>query len=148
MSHFGGRLVVAQVARGTWQLEETLIYDSDLLGRALVVPREFVTDFASVPRIPFAYMLAGGRAPGPATVHDWLYQHPDWDDRELADRIFREALAVQQPALGFEAESAAMVATLWAGVRAGGWYAWTQHRQRQVELNPEWTATAAWPVTP
>lgn len=145
MSAFAGRLVVAQVGRGVWELQADLVYESDVLGRSITVPREFRTDFASVPRMPFAYLVAGGRAPGPATVHDWLYQHPEWDDRELADRIFREALGVQQPLLGYEAEAAAMAATMWAGVRAGGWYAWAQHRERQVELNPEWTATDVWP---
>ncbi|HEX7787426.1 MAG TPA: DUF1353 domain-containing protein [Methylomirabilota bacterium] len=147
MSHFGGRLVVAQIGRGVWSLEQSLVYASDVYGAAIVVPREFVTDFASVPRVPFAYLLTGGRAPGPATVHDWLYQHPDWEDRELADRIFHEALGVQQPLLGFEAESPAVAGAMWAGVRAGGWYAWAQHRQRQSDLNPEWTARDTWPET-
>lgn len=129
-------------------LEHELSYASDHYGATITVPREFITDFASVPRLPFAYLLAGGRAPGPAVVHDYLYQHPEWDDRELADTIFREALAVQQSALGYDAESPAMILTMWAGVRAGGWYAWQQHRQRQRDLNPEWTATASWPETP
>lgn len=128
-------------------LEQSLIYESDLLGRAIVVPREFITDFASVPRVPFAYLLAGGRAPGPATVHDWLYQHPDWEDRNLADSIYLEALQVDQPDLGFEKENLGTAHLMFGGVRVGGWYPWSRHKTRAQQLNPVWTASE-WPTPP
>lgn len=39
----------------------------------LVVPEGFETDYASVPRVPIAYMLAGGVGNAAAVVHDYLY---------------------------------------------------------------------------
>jgi hypothetical protein len=130
---------------GRWFLLDGLRYRSEV-GRCVVpVPFEFITDFASVPRLPFVYWTVGGRGRGPAVVHDWLYQHPAWEDRGLADAIFREALGVDQPDLGFEAEPAWARGAMWGGVRAGGWWAWRKNKARAAELNPEWTA-AGWPL--
>ncbi|MFH2076618.1 MAG: DUF1353 domain-containing protein, partial [Pseudomonadota bacterium] len=44
-----------------WKLDSPLIYESDLLG-LIEVPEGFETDLASVPRVPFVYMLWGGKA--------------------------------------------------------------------------------------
>lgn len=148
MSHFGGPLDLRQMGRQKWMTLATLVYTSDLLGKDIVVSREFITDLASVPRLPFAYLLTGDRARGPAVIHDWLYQHPEWDNREIADSILLEAMAVDQPALGFDAESLPTRNLIWSGVRAGGWYPWRQHRDRRAELNPVWTLKEGWPPPP
>jgi hypothetical protein len=134
--------------QGRWITLAPLHYRSDVFRGDIIVPPEFITDLASVPRAPFAYLITGNRARGPAVVHDWLYQHPDWEDRELADHIFYEACLCDQPELGFDAENAAITRLMWAGVRAGGWWPWYRHEKRAATLNPEWTATAAWPEAP
>lgn len=54
------------------------------------IPKGTVTDFASVPRIPLAYMLAGGTARRAAVLHDFLYSKQR--DREWADKVFRAAM--------------------------------------------------------
>ena len=73
-----------------WRLFEPFQYESKRAG-LIVVPSGFVTDFASVPRLPVAYWLYGSKANAPALVHDYLYRegHPG---RKEADRIFLEAL--------------------------------------------------------
>lgn len=38
-----------------------------------IVPEGYITDLASVPRVPLAYWLAGGRARKAAVFHDYLY---------------------------------------------------------------------------
>ena len=126
-----------------WETLAELRYQSDLAG-LIIVPREFITDLASVPRLPLAYLIAGDRAPGPAVIHDWLYQHPDFEDRSLADGVINEAMAVNQPELGFEAENGVIRNLIWGGVRLGGWKAWQEHGKRGKELNPEWSAST-WP---
>lgn len=143
---FLGPLELRQAAGGTWITLRPLLYRSARADMVITVAAEFITDLASVPRIPFVYMLAGGRARGPAVVHDWLYQHPDWEDRALADAILREAMAVDHPELGFEPEPAWVRGLIWAGVRVGGWVAWRGYRTRGIRLNPEWTAAGAWPA--
>lgn len=79
-------------ARATWRLCSPLVYHSDWLGRDITVPAGFVTDFASVPRIPLAWLLAGGESNEAATVHDYLY-HSHEVPRATADAVFEEAMA-------------------------------------------------------
>lgn len=128
MSQFLTKLDVEQVedvsdeGRGTWKLLSPLGYQSDLLGVILTVPIGFVTDFASVPRVPIAFWFFADRGNSAATLHDWLYTtdssltHPV-KDRETADAILKEA-AMAQGCPSWVAYA------LWAGVRIGGESHW------------------------
>lgn len=118
-------------------------YESDVLGQTVIVPAEMITDFASVPRLPLAWWLVGDTAHRAAVVHDLLYQHPDFDDRALADAVFREAMAADDQ----DVEPAWRRWLAWSGVRSGGWYAWSRYEKRASDLNPIWTSTA-WPTAP
>lgn len=140
---FYGPLDIRKVSGVRWMTLSSLIYDSEVAARRIVVPAEFVFDGASVPRAPITYWIAGGRAWAPSCLHDYGYQHPDEDDRELWDNIFHEAMGVNQPDLGHEAESKWVRTLMWAAVRAGGWWPWNDHR-RALELNPAWSTTG-WP---
>ena len=144
MARFLDHLDVRLVGHKRWMTLATLRYESDVAKRTIVVPAEFITDFASVPRVPFAYLIAGARAPGPSTIHDYWYQNPDIEDRPLGDSVFFEAAGVNQPELGFYAESDVIRGLMWSGIRAGGWWPWMRHGKRAATLNPIWTASA-WP---
>jgi hypothetical protein len=98
--------------RGTWKLLAPLAYESVLLGRTVIVPAGFVTDFASVPRLPVAFLLAGNCGHEAAVVHDWLYTSHEVD-RATADAVFREALRA-------DGDPAWRAWLMWAGVRVGG----------------------------
>lgn len=118
MSKFHTPLRVTQTkARPTtWRLDADLLYWSDRLGELLAVPEGFETDFATVPRLPLAYMLTGGKASAAAVVHDWLYstrKHP----RAVADAVFYEAIRASGHGL-------LTGGLMWLGVRLGGWLAW------------------------
>lgn len=84
-------LRVEQLRPGWWGLAGHLAYYSEILEQVIVVPEGFCTDFASVPRLPIAYWLFGGKANAPAVIHDRLYR---WGDvaRITADRVFNEAM--------------------------------------------------------
>jgi hypothetical protein len=115
--------------RGTWRLIDALLYDSTIAGM-LVAPAGFVTDLASVPRMPFAYLLAGGIGHAAAVIHDWLYcchRVP----RSTADAVFYEALRV----LGVPRWRAWL---MWAGVRIGGAHPWRASGQRQPQHVDAW----------
>lgn len=73
-----------------WRLLAELAFSSDVLDRLIVVPPGFVTDFASVPRLPLAYLLFGNVAREAAVVHDFLYSSGACS-RKLADEVFVEA---------------------------------------------------------
>lgn len=78
-----------------WKLVSPLIYESDLVFEPIVVPAGFTTDLASVPRLPLAYLIAGGVADAAAVVHDYLYVTQPIP-REQADAIFLEAMTVSK----------------------------------------------------
>jgi hypothetical protein len=108
---------VADSGRGLWQLLEPLYYLDRPGTPLLIVPEGFVTDFASVPRIPIAFLLCGDTAHPAAALHDFLYSTPHRTTRADADRILREAAI----SCGVPAWRAAM---LYAGVRVGGASHW------------------------
>jgi hypothetical protein len=89
---FNTLLCVELLAEGMnqWRLRDELIFESDVLGTTVVVPVGFITDFASVPRAPLTFWLAGDRARAAAVVHDYLYSIGF--DREQADNVFLEAM--------------------------------------------------------
>lgn len=80
----------------TWILEKPLCYVSNIAidGKyVIIVPEDFETDFASVPRLPLSYLTAGNTAHKAAVVHDYLYEN-GIGTKELADKIFLEAMEV------------------------------------------------------
>jgi hypothetical protein len=87
----------------------------------VVVPKDFITDFASVPRLPMFFLMAGGKGKRAAVVHDWLYTvgtaHPGTITRLQADQVLLEAML----ASGYARVTAGM---FYAAVRAGGSSHW------------------------
>lgn len=108
--------------RGTRKLLSDLIYRSDILGRTIVVPEGFVTDFASVPRVPVAFLLTGDSAHAAAVVHDFLYS-TKIVDRKTADEVFYEACRLEEPVWRSW--------IMWLGVRLGGSTPYNQPNQPQ-----------------
>jgi hypothetical protein len=85
----------ANSGRGIWRVEKDFVYQSDLLGRAITIEAGFLTDFASVPRVPFAYWLFGDSAHKAAVIHDWLFHHHEICDEHTANRVLLEAMDVE-----------------------------------------------------
>jgi len=84
------------LGRARWRTQSELTY-LDQHGRAWTVPAGYVTDFASVPRLPLAYWWTGDTAHMSAVLHDYLCT--DWYPegitwREAAD-LFREAMEAE-----------------------------------------------------
>lgn len=137
--------------RCIWKTLTPLRYTSYILAAEVLIPSKFITDLASVPRIALAYLLAGGRAPRPAVVHDYGYQSGHLPlasggiiilTREQLDDVFYEAMECD-PISGTNEFTRRL---MWYGVRVGGRRVWEKHRQRALELNPIWTAQG-WPGT-
>jgi hypothetical protein len=118
VSHYITPLQVEDVDEfaGTWRLTGPLVFVSDLLLRTITVPQGFVTDFASVPRLPVIYLAEGGKGEKAATLHDWAYSS-QFVPREQADALLREALL----ACGYSAFTAGL---FYAAVRMGGASHW------------------------
>lgn len=127
--------------RKQWKLIAPLIYESKTVG-LIVVPTGFITDFASVPRLPLVYWFFGGRGDAEAVLHDWLYKAPHNTgnglvvDRSMADRVLRGARYSCDRVDLSEYDNVTLCGLLnnlwayfgawcfWFGVRIAGWAYW------------------------
>jgi len=94
----------------------------------LTAPAGFITDLASVPRIPLVYWLVGGRANHAAVIHDYCYRlrplyrsfsHGE-TERAFYDEVFARVMEVSQPEHGVAPVPAPWRSLMHAGVRLGG----------------------------
>lgn len=99
--------------RGLWRLKSQFRYESSMLGRVITVPKGFVTDLESCPRLPGVFLAFGEVSKMAAVIHDYLYTHPVSTTRDQADAVLREACIV-------EGVSAWRAYGIWLGVRLGG----------------------------
>jgi hypothetical protein len=81
--------------RQLWLVMSDFVYQSDVAGVTITVPERFVTDFASVPRIPFVYDKLGDIAQRPAVIHDYLYSKGELP-RDMADKVLLEAMELTE----------------------------------------------------
>lgn len=133
--------------RPLWLTLAPLRYRSETLGRTLVVPAEFITDLASVPRWALVWWVAGGRGMRSSILHDFPYQFGYFLDaagarivieRATVDAEFYASL-LADPMSGAGVVIAQM---MYRAVRLGGRGHW-DNDERTISLNPEWAA-AGW----
>lgn len=103
MSDFTGPLRVEHMAADwrTWRLLEPLTWEVDHLGSGdfIIVPEDFITDGASVPRLLWWIFPMTGQYLRAAVLHDFLIvciragmPDPHAPKRSDADTIFRDAM--------------------------------------------------------
>lgn len=111
------RLHTVDDGRGQWRLTRPLQYASRRYGQIITADAGFITDYSSVPRLPFIFAATGDTGHKAAVIHDYLYRHgaPQWA-RKQADLIFKDAL--------LETEPRWRAWSMYAGVRALGWRYW------------------------
>jgi hypothetical protein len=128
MSAFLDQLCLTEIDDSVFEVcDHPFRYQSAIAGRMFTVPLGFYTDFASVPRIGIIYAMLGDTAHQPAVIHDWLY-YSALVPRDLADKVLLEAMGVI--GLSWWRRWA-----IYAGVRAGGWHAWNEHRKKGDSAN-------------
>jgi hypothetical protein len=99
--HFLGDLVLRDLGRGQFALQEPLGFLSAKLERVLIAPAGFVTDLASIPPyVPGWLVPKVGDWDYPATIHDAAYRMALRDPqgnvlvvtKAQADNLFREGM--------------------------------------------------------
>jgi len=96
MSSFTRPLIVSPLPDGKrWVLREEFSYDIGEKGsdNTIIVPRGFVTDFASIPRSFWTIYPKWGKYGNAAVVHDYLYWKQIFSRKE-SDIIFLEGMKV------------------------------------------------------
>ena len=107
----------------SWQLLHEFRFDSAVCGARLIVPAGFITDLASVPRLPFAFWAVGATAQAAAILHDWGYHFHAFPRRQV-DALFYEAMTTDGTDVGIPPEPTWRAFLMWTGVRIGGWMPW------------------------
>jgi hypothetical protein len=119
-------------------LTSDLLYCYPPTRELIVVPRSYMTDFASVPTGAHHVIDRYGDNMEAAIVHDWLYAVGETGRRQFADEVFRYAL-------GEQGVSLAKRNIAYRAVRAGG--------ERAYGSDREWSARfydpdGAGPISP
>lgn len=107
---FLSKLDVESFDNGKWILLEAFCVKID--EEVICVPSGYETDFASIPRLPFVFLIFGNTATRSSVIHDWLYTLGT-RPREWCDEVFREAMKL-------DGLSAWRRQLMYMGVRAGG----------------------------
>ena len=108
-----------------WVLGSDLVFSIRDTGQRIVVPRGFVTDFASVPRVFWTIFPKHGEYTRAAIVHDYLY----WEQqctREQADELFEIVMEDS------EVDTTSRY-TIYAAVRVWGGGAWEGNEQAKKD---------------
>lgn len=117
---FFTKLQVEQQTDGkTWKVLQDLVYVDSIEG-AIGVPEAYITDFASVPRLPIIFDFLGDIGQSAATVHDYLYDNGTISRKQI-DKVFHRALL--DTGVG-----KVRAFLMYKGVRYFGWYAFAKAR--------------------
>lgn len=110
-----------------WVVDQPLI---SLLpdGEKLIVPRGYITDLASIPRLLRSSFNINGPLRAPAVTHDWLYSSQRFT-RAQSDLIFLQAM--ESRGMGRVERYA-----IYSAVRCFGWAYWNK-REKTLGLNAE-----------
>ena len=119
MSRFLTTLDVRYHSPKRWELLSPFV--ATVGDRLIRVPPGYITDFASVPRLPLAFLLFGNKGHRAAVIHDYLYSTHEVS-REEADEIFKSLLS-EDGAGGFTRS------LMHLGVRIGGWIGWNNYKE-------------------
>jgi hypothetical protein len=127
VSKFLTTLKVTCLTDKVWRLVGSLWYESDFLRSDVIVPEGFLTDFASVPRVPLFYWLLGDKAHHEAVIHDYLYRFDSVPvvSRADADEVFLEAMRCRK-------KSVWVRWPMYMGVRMGGGAVY--HKKKVLQL--------------
>jgi Protein of unknown function (DUF1353). len=127
VSEFLTDLSLINIDDKRWRLHEPLVYESDLLEYIITVPKGFITDLASVPRVPVVYWFWGGREHREAVLHDYLYRIDSNPVvlRSVANEVFLEAAKSRQKSL-------CVRYPMYWGVCLGGMFSY--HKKKVADL--------------
>lgn len=125
MSNFTSDLTVTKLKnkKRLWRVDRVLEYHVGREGSKEVirVPKGFITDFASVPRLFWMVIPPDGEYTAAAVVHDYLY-HKHIYKRKRSDKIFLEAMKTLKVPFWKRR-------IMYRAVRLFGWVPWKKKRE-------------------
>jgi hypothetical protein len=127
MSKFIGELIVEPLPDGKfWRVHEQFEYHSDLLGETIKIPKGFLTDGASIPKLFWNIIQPTGPYFRSAVIHDYLYRWQKFT-RKQSDDTFLEGMWV----LGCKRWQYVCIYT---AVRLFGHWAWKEDAKKPLTM--------------
>lgn len=117
---------------GEWVVYNRLVYDRGV--EQIIVPRGFITDLASIPKLLRGLLDVNDSHRRAAVLHDFLYCLQGFT-RKQSDDMFLEAMG----AIGVPAWKRSM---MYAGVRAGGWMIWNKRANTPLDKRFDYVGPA------
>lgn len=128
MSSFTKPLIVSKINNGSWKTYRRFTYYIDYVGGdSITVPKGFITDFASIPRMFWIILPPDGEYTQAAVLHDYLYFKQSRSRKE-ADQIFLDAMGVLEVPNWKRYP-------MYHAVRMFGWIPWRNHKKRNEKSN-------------
>ncbi len=95
MSSFTEDLYVRKIGVRKWEVTRSFDYHvgKEDSGEVVTIPKGFITDFASSPRITWVFFPPDGRYTQAAVLHDYLIKTKQYS-RDKTNKIFLEAMEV------------------------------------------------------
>lgn len=125
MSSFTDKLVVTKTTGMLWELERPFTYyiGSEDSGESVTVPKDFCTDFASIPRIFWIILPPDGNYSQASVLHDYMYQKQTFS-RKKCDDIFLESMEVLEVPRWKRY-------VMYRALRLFGWISWNHKRYNE-----------------
>ncbi len=120
MSAFLGPLIAEDIDDINFKLVASFPYQSEILGKTIIIPRGFITDFCSTWSHKYARQAGA--------VHDWLYASA-MVDRGTADLVLKEAIQTYPTRF-----VRSLAWPYYLAVWSWGWKPWNDHRNAHDEL--------------
>jgi hypothetical protein len=114
----------------TATLTRSLIYETKA-GWRIIVPRGFVTDFASIPRPLWSVIPPRGKYNRPAIVHDWLYQNAPIDPATKQRCVQAQADYILREACENVDDRFTQRWAIFLGLKVGGFVTWNRYREKE-----------------
>lgn len=133
-------------SKRSWLLMEDFIY------RDMIVPKGYIFDGASVPRILWSVLSPVGLLLIPSLFHDFIYDNgfylrivqEDWEGEKENSSLYVEVVCTRAEAdrifydLAYEVNGVHFADLIaYVGVRVGGWLPWSRNRKERAKMNLE-----------
>ena len=128
MSRFTEPLVVTPRPDGrTWVVLSDFGYEVGQPGSGDVITVNigFHTDFASIPRLLWAFLPRWGKYGNAAVIHDYLYWEQPRSRKETDDILLQGMVVLEVGAISRYA--------IYSAVRLGGWWAWWRNQSKRQQ---------------
>ena len=122
-------LDLREIGDGKWQLLRNYIYQDDKHGK-ITVPKGFVTDLYSIPKIVRSLVSKIQNSNGSAVIHDYLYtsQFFGKDGRKEADGVLARAMKYHWCPVSWWQRRKIML-----GLKLGGYFVYKRKAAKYIE---------------